>query len=410
MHPLSIFSEHHRIAASWPAFLLKGPRTRNEALPNLDNNFQPCDFQTRYHRASSGSQFSESKARSDSKPRRFLETPMHRPTHYLPLRLCLSLLPILLCPLLARSQTNAIPGNRGRQVEIDVTIRDGSGKIISSPANVKLYLNGTPCEEGSTSNGRISFTIANLGRFSAVVEAAGYKPGQNATSVAEPVKVDLEVDLQRDPSSSNSAPAAATPILAPKAKEALDRATQALRDDQLDAAQTALDDALKLAPNHPQVLYAEGMLNLQQHEWTKAQTVLEKVTQMEPSSSRALAALGMALCNQKKYTEAISPLEKSLELDPAGGWETRWSLGESYYHNQRYEDALKVSQTTEADSSGQAPQLALLVARSLTAVGRYEDSAKVLRDLLENHPDTPEASLARRYLDRLIADSKIQSN
>jgi uncharacterized protein HemY len=336
---------------------------------------------------------------------------MHRPDQHLPLRIWLSLLPILLCPLAAFSQTNYIPGNRGRQVEIDVTIRDASGKIISSPANVKLYLNGTPCDEGATSNGRISFTIANLGRFTAVVEAAGYKPGQNDTSVAEPVKVDLEVDLQRDFSSSSASSAGAqAPILAPKAKEALDKATQALRDNQLDAAQRALDDALKLAPNHPQVLYAEGMLNLQQHEWAKAQSVLEKVTQMEPSSSRALAALGMALCNQKKYTDAIPPLEKSLQLDPTSGWETRWSLGESYYQNQRYEDALKVSEPTEADSHGQAPQLALLVARALTAVGRYEDSAKVLREILKNHADSPQGSLARRYLERLTADGKIQPN
>jgi uncharacterized protein HemY len=334
---------------------------------------------------------------------------MHRPHQPLPLRICLLFLPLLLCPFAARSQTNAIPGNRGRQVEIAVTIRDPSGKILSSPANVKLYVNGTPCDEGSTSNGRISFAIANIGRFTAVVEAAGYKSAQNDTSVSEPVKVDLEVDLERD-SSSSSASSAATPILAPKAKEALDKATQALRDNQLDDAQKALDDALKLAPNHPQVLYVEGTLNLQQHEWTKAQSVLEKVTQMEPNSSRALAALGMALCNQKKYTEAIPPLEKSLALDPASGWETRWSLGESYYQNQRYEDALKVSEPPEADSSAQAPQLALLVARALTAVGRYEDSAKVLRDVLKNHPDSPEASLARRYLARLTADSKIQSN
>jgi uncharacterized protein HemY len=334
---------------------------------------------------------------------------MHRPTHFLPLGICASLLSILLCPLAVWSQTNAVPGNRGRQVQIDVTIRDGTGKILSSPANVKLYLNGTPCDEGSTSNGRISFTVGDIGRFTAVVEASGYKPGQNDTSVAEPVKVDVEVDLKRDVSSSSASPAAtATPILAPKAKEALDKATQALRDDQLDAAQNALDDALKLAPNHPQVLYAEGMLNLKQHEWTKAQTVLEKVTQMEPGSPRALAALGMALCNQKKYAEAIPPLEKSLQLDPAGGWETRWSLGESYYHNQRYEDALKVSQPAQADSDQQAPQLDLLIARALTAVGRYEDSAKVLRDLLKHHADAPEASLARRYLERLTADGKIQ--
>jgi Flp pilus assembly protein TadD len=337
---------------------------------------------------------------------------MHRPNPSPPLRTCIFLLPLLLCalfsPLSAWSQTGSLATSRGKQVQIDVTIRDASGKILSSSANVKLYLNGIPCDEGSTSNGHISFTIQNIGRFTAVVEAAGYQSGQNDISVAEPVKADLEVELKRNSLSTVPSAAPQPPILAPKAQEALDKALNALRDDRLPAAQNAVDDALKLAPNHPQVLYAAGLLHLKQHDWANAQIALEKVTQMEPTNSRALAALGMALCNQKKYNEAIPPLEKALQLAPASGWETRWSLGESYYHNQRYEDALKISQPADADSAAQAPQLDLLTARVLVAVGRFEDSAKILRDLSKTHADSPEGALARRYLDRLTADGKIQ--
>jgi len=289
-----------------------------------------------------------------------------------------------------------------------VTIRDSSGEILSVPANVKLFLNGTPCDEGSTSSGRISFTMSDLGKFTVVVEATGYKSGQNDVNVSEPVRVQLEINLQRETASNFAPGAAENPILAPKAKEALDKGMQALRDDNLVEAEKALDQSMKLAPNNPHVLYVQGVLDLKKHEWTKAQSVLEKVTQMEPNSARALAALGMALCNQKKYAEAIPPLEKSLGLDPASGWETHWSLAESYYHSNRFDEALKVSQQAEAESNGQVPQVDLLVARALTAVGRYEDSAKVLRELLKNHSDGPEAVTARHFLERLTADGKIQ--
>ncbi len=275
------------------------------------------------------------------------------------------------------------------------------------PASVKLYLNGTPCGEGSTSTGRISFTISDLGKFTVVVEAAGYQSGQNDVNVPEPVRVQLEVSLERE-KASNLAPAAENPILAPKAKEALDKGMQALRDDNLVEAEKALDQSMKLAPNNPQVLYVQGLLDLKKHAWTKAQTVLEKATQMQPNSARPLAALGMALCNQKKYAEAIPPLEKSLGLEPASGWETHWALAESYYHSERFDEALKVSEQAEAESIGQVPQVDLLVARALTAVGRYEDSAKVLRELLKNHGDGPEAVTAQRFLERLTADGKIR--
>jgi Tfp pilus assembly protein PilF len=330
---------------------------------------------------------------------------MHHRSQGLLLRVGAFLVPILLgyllFPRVAECQT------KGHRVEIDVTVRDSGGAILSVAANVKLYWNGTPCDEGLTSNGRISFSIARLGKFTAVAEAPGYKPGQNDVNAAEPVAVQLEVTLQRD-TSSNVALAAPEPILAPKAKEALDKGMQELRDNNLAEAEKDLDLSRKLAPNHPQVLYVQGLLELKNHDWTKAQRDLERVVQMEPNSARVLAALGMALCNQKKYAEAIAPLEKSLGLDPASGWETHWSLGESYYHRQRFEEALKVSQQAEAESNGEVPQVDLLVARSLTAVGRYEESATVLRELVKNHGADAEGATARRFLERLTADGKIR--
>jgi Flp pilus assembly protein TadD len=337
---------------------------------------------------------------------------MRQPNQRVLLRIRAFLLPILLCnflcPRFAWCQTSASLGNRGRHVEIDVTIRDSSGEVLSVPADVKLYLHGTPCDEGSTSTGRILFAISDLGQFTVVVEAAGYRPGQNDVKVAEPDNVKLEISLERETSSNFAPGAAENSILAPKAKEALDKAIEALREDKLVEAEKALEQSMKLAPNNPHVLYVQGLLDLKKHEWTKAQSVLEKATQMEPNSARALAALGMALCNQKKFREAIPPLEKSLELDPASGWETHWSLAESYYHSERFDEALKVSEQAEAESNGQVPQVDLLVARALTAVGRYEDSAKVLRELLKNHSDGPEAATARRFLERLTGDGKIQ--
>ncbi|HKN23241.1 MAG TPA: tetratricopeptide repeat protein [Candidatus Acidoferrum sp.] len=339
---------------------------------------------------------------------------MHQPNQRVLLRNGVLLLPILLgsslCPPAARCQTNVGGGltRRGFQIEIDVTIRDGTRDILAVPANVKLYCNGTPCEEGSASNGRIRFIMNGIGDFTITVQAPGYKLGQKEVKVSEPDKVQVEVNMERDPSSSFKPATAGDPILAPKAREALDKGMQALRDGKLDEAEKALDQAMQLAPNNPNVLYMQGVLNLKKHEWTKAQSVLEKATQIDPNSARALAALGMALCNQRKYAEAIPPLEKSVQLDSASGWETHWSLAESYYHSARFDEALKASQQAQTESNGQVPHVALLVAQALTAVGRYEDSATVLRELLKNHGDGAEAVTARRYLERLTANGKIR--
>ena len=115
----------------------------------------------------------------------------------------------------------------------------------------------------------------------------------------------------------------------------------------------------------------------------------------------------MALTNQGKYEAAIPPLEKSLHLAP-GGWETDWTLAKAYYHHEQYDQALKTSQQALAESNGNAPQIELLVAQSLTAMGQYEDSAQTLREFLKNHGDLPEAATARRWLEGLAKNGKIR--
>ncbi len=117
----------------------------------------------------------------------------------------------------------------------------------------------------------------------------------------------------------------------------------------------------------------------------------------------------MALCDQGKYQAAVMPLEKALQLNPDPTWDTRWTLAKAYYQQERYEQALQMSQVALSSAKGKAPEIELLVAQSLTAVGRYEDAAEALREFLREHSDRREAATARRWLDRLAASGKIQS-
>lgn len=297
---------------------------------------------------------------------------------------------------------------RGDRAEIAVTVRDNSGELITAPANVKLYKNGAPSDQSSTSRGRAFFIARTLGDYTITVEAAGYKTAQKDVSLTVPIKAEIDVYLQRDGTISNvSVGVPGKPVLAPKAKDALVKGLQALGADKLDEAQKYVGEAMKLAPGNPEVLYVQGMLHMKRANWAQAQSVLEKSNQFDPNQPRVLAALGMALCNQKKYEEAVPLLEKSLQLEPASGWETQWALGKSYYYREQYEQALKMAQQAHAAPHASAPQVDLLLAQCLTAVGRYEESAQVLREFLENNPRSPEAATARHWLDGLAANGKI---
>jgi Tfp pilus assembly protein PilF len=332
--------------------------------------------------------------------------PLHVVRMGLPLVVGLWLCPV---PLFSQDSGEDTTMGRGDRAEIAITVRDSSGGLVTAPATVKLYKNGIPTDQSQTSRGRAFFIPRSLGDFSITVEAAGYKAGQKDVSVAIPIKAEVDVYLQPETASNVSVGVPGKPVLAPKAKEALVKGLQALGENKLDEAQKSLSEAMKLAPSNPEVLYVQGMLYMKRANWAQAQTVLEKSNQIEPNQPRVLAALGMALLNQKKYEAAIPLLEKSLELEPSQGWETEWALAKSYYYHEQYEQALKMAQQAHSAPHASAAQVDLLLAQCLTAVGRYEDSAQVLRVFLKNNPGIPEAATARHWLDGLMADGKIHS-
>jgi Flp pilus assembly protein TadD len=336
---------------------------------------------------------------------------MHSP----PGRIVRFLLPIVSClffaPRPALGQDSSAEGTllRGDKAEISVTVRDSSGETISVPANVKILKAGMPTDEKEVSSGRAFFILRSLGDYTVVVNATGFKPAQKDVSVPVALKAEVDIFLQKQSATGDSSGVPGKPLLAPKAKEAFEKGLQALNENKLGEAEKYVGEAMKLAPGHPDVLFVQGVLYLSRHNWSQAQSVLEKSTQIDPSNARAFSALGMALTNQGKYEAAIAPLEKSVQLD-AGGWETHWALAKSYYFHQQYEQALKTSRQALVESNGKAPQIELLVAQSLTAVGRYEDSAQTLREFLENHGNRPEAATARRWLEGLAKNGKIRQN
>jgi Tfp pilus assembly protein PilF len=313
----------------------------------------------------------------------------------------------------ACSQDNGSEVNEfhGKGSEITVNVRDSSGEPISTAAMVKVYRDGTTLSrQGETSRGSAVLVVNYLGEFTVIVEAAGYESAQKQVSVQVTGRTQVDIFLRRLSDAGRGVGVPGRPVLAPKAREALDKGLRALSTDKVGEAEKYVSEAMRLAPGHPDVLYAQGVLWLKQRNWVQAQDALEKVTQIDPNHARAFAALGMALSDQGKYDAAIAPLEKSLQLDAGGAWETRWTLAKAYYQNARYDEALKMSQDALAGSNGKAPEIELLVAQSLTAVGRYEDAAQTLREFVASHADRRESATAQKWLERLTTSGKIRAN
>jgi tetratricopeptide (TPR) repeat protein len=303
-------------------------------------------------------------------------------------------------------------GGRPTSGAIVVYIRNSSGEPITTPALVRLYSSdGMPLGQASVgSGGQAIFRNVRPGNYSIEVEAAGYENAQGRALL--PMTGEADVDIYMQPESKTDAVVLSdpgTPVLAPKARKELDAGQEALGRKDLKEARKHLDKAGELAPTNPGVLYVLGILYSRMDDLPRAEEFLTKATQMEPQQARSQAALGIILANEHKFDAALPPLGKALELDEKS-WEARWALARCYYVQRKFQPALEQSQRALNDSNGQAPDILLVVAASLTALGQYEQSAGMLREYLEKHSDRAGAARARRWLDRLQQSGKIKQN
>jgi len=324
-------------------------------------------------------------------------------------RLRLAMMFLLFSPSAVLAQGRAADEGsfRGDRAQITITVRDQSGEIVTAAATVKLYFSGSISAQGATSKGKASFIVNKLGDYVISVDAAGYQTAQKDISLNMAIDDQEDIYLRKDSGNGENGAVPGGPLLAPRAKEAFDKALQALNEENVNEAEAQIGEAIKLAPNHPDVLYVQGVVYLKRRQWDKAQGVLEKATQIDPKHARAFSALGMALADQGKFDQSIPPLQQSLQLDPVS-WDTHWTLAKALYHEQQYDGALKESREALNESHGADPAIELLLAQSQTAVGRFEDSAETLRTFLKNHPNDKGAATAKRWLDRMTADGKIR--
>jgi len=306
--------------------------------------------------------------------------------------------------MVSQERSSDMGGIRGNHPELSITIKENSSQLIGPLVTVKVYWRGTLSGQMTTSKGRVVFILNELGDYVITADAVGYRSAQKDISVPVAVAAEEEIVLQRD--STEALGRDARPLLAPKAKKATDKALQALNGNKLDQAERFLDEAAKLAPNHPDVLYLQGVVFLRRNQPEKARGVLEKAAQIDPRNALVLCALGMAFVNENRFDLAVAPLQQSAEIDPAR-WDSHYALAKAFYYQQQFEGALQEAQRALSQSHGSEPAVELLMAQAQTAVGKFEDSAETLRTFLRLHPADKGAETARRWLDRLIADGKV---
>jgi Flp pilus assembly protein TadD len=303
----------------------------------------------------------------------------------------------------AWGQNSRRSGVSGRNSEMIVYVRAPTGEPLDVPAIVQLFKwDGTP-HDRTTAQGISPVVFSNLGPggYYVEVQAPGFQTTRQEATVVVPVTTDVHVYMRPQASAARSTSPAGPPLLvAPKAQREVEQGLEALRANNLKEAQKRLDHAAELAPGHPDVFYLLGVLYVRLNDLTRARGALEKATQLDPNHPRALAALGTVLSNQGEYAAAIPILEKAVAVNDRA-WETQWTLASAEYQQRRFEQARAHAQQALATAQGRAPEIQLLIAQVLAALGQREKAAQELESFLRSHPEHAKAPLARGWLARL---------
>jgi tetratricopeptide (TPR) repeat protein len=158
-----------------------------------------------------------------------------------------------------------------------------------------------------------------------------------------------------------------------------------------------LDEALRLAPNNPSVLYEGARAAFQEGEYSNAIERAEKCLTVDPKNTEAAILLGHAYALRENTPKAIEALQKLDRLARADNPEAVVLLADLLYSQTRIDEAKPLVAEYVDSYPNQAPIADYFKGRELLAQGKFADAADVLDTVAEKLPNFPPAQFFLAY-------------
>jgi TolB-like protein/Tfp pilus assembly protein PilF len=154
-----------------------------------------------------------------------------------------------------------------------------------------------------------------------------------------------------------------------------------------DAAERALENALKLEPNAPETLLALGYYQYQVlRDYGPAKTTFSRVSKMLPGSSEVPLALARVARREGHWDQSITYYEQALALDPRNV-ELLGDAAQTYTILRQFPAALKLYDRV-LDITPNNPDVMADKARIYQAQGNLQEAARCLSEINERSPSS----------------------
>ena len=298
-----------------------------------------------------------------------------------------------------RLPPTAPPSASSAENQVTVRLRNENESQFDMPAIIWLRsLSFSVNSSNGALSGEAVFRGVRPGQYTVEAEAPGYATARETIELMSPNETFfVTLYMRPEPAANTVASPPGPPVLAPKARQEVEKGLQALQTNNLAKARKHLEAALRLAPGHPDVNYLFGTLSLQANDLAQAKLFLEKAVALDPKHRLALVALSGLHYRQQEYTEAIRLLERALELDRSS-WRVHWLMASAYLQQGEFEKARVHAEHALKSGKEKAGEAQLLLGQALAGLGEKEKASQALESFLRDYPTHKAAEHARRLL------------
>jgi tetratricopeptide (TPR) repeat protein len=170
-----------------------------------------------------------------------------------------------------------------------------------------------------------------------------------------------------------------------KAQEALEKATKALRANDLAKARKELEEAVKLYPDYPAALPLLAVAR-SHDDPAGALLLAQRATQLSPDSAFARAIFGGLLNDSGQSANALEEAEAAIKFAPTL-WQGHFERARSLAALGRLQEALPSAIRADELARGQVVSVRVARSRLLAALGRQQEAQDQLNAFIQNSPD-----------------------
>lgn len=286
---------------------------------------------------------------------------------------------------------------------ISGTLIDGSGRPIPN-ARVELHsvVHGEVLAIATT-NYAGEYHISNVSRGEyEIIGLHGLTETRDRVSVMTGNSM-INLRLQDEASASNVDGTNTVSVndykVPDKARKALHKAQDALRDSNYRNAARYTDEALVIYPDYGEALSLRGLLHLQNHETDAARADLEKALQLQSGEGRTYFLLAAVYNETARFDDALRTLNEGVRLAP-NAWQGYFEMSKALLGKNQFADALRQA-TKGLELNPSFAMLHLIKGDCFAGLKDYEKAITEMQTYLSADPTGSMSSQVRAAIAKL---------